>query len=118
MTKFLDYAKLLLLIGAILYYGPVISEGLSVVKSPPWKGGEPHLFQFRNGDLYLSWVEFSRFNRCLELWPAYKGIAGRSQELLEAWIGSSIGADFPFLANFPDAGSWPAHWLQKSAGGL
>lgn len=88
------------------------------ISTPCKEGGAPNLFVSKNGDVYLTWVEylndttdallFSKFEN--DKWNTPKTIATGSNWFVN-W------ADFPSLVALDDGKSLAAHWLQKRAEG-
>lgn len=88
------------------------------IESPAGQSGEPNLFSTSDGQLYLSWVEYTndttdvlQFSRLEKNgWSAPISIASGTDWFVN-W------ADFPSLAVYPDGKKLAAHFLAKSANG-
>lgn len=96
----------------------IVSNSLKEISTPCKHGGEPNLFVAKNGETYLSWVEylndttdallFSKLEN--EEWTTPKTIATGSNWFIN-W------ADFPSLVVSADGKQLAAHWLQKRTNG-
>jgi hypothetical protein len=93
--------------------------GIREISTPVKEGGEPNLFVAKDGQTYLSWVEYldDRTDALLcsrlenDRWSEPAEIA-RGTDWFVNW------ADFPSVAAFQNMdGYLAAHWLQKSAEG-